>query len=72
MKLDPSTLASQLSQLDGWSYDEARGGLIAREYQFADFAQATAKLYSNPMLPYSKLPYSQRMVAASDWISLAK
>ncbi len=33
---------------------------------FADFAQATAKLYSNPMLPYSKLPYSQRMVAAFD------
>ncbi|MDR2327772.1 MAG: polyhydroxyalkanoate depolymerase [Acidovorax sp.] len=30
---------------------------------FADFARATAKLYSNPMLPLSKLPYSQRMVA---------
>ena len=33
---------------------------------FADFAQATAKFYSNPLLPFSKLPLAQRMVAAFD------
>ncbi len=30
---------------------------------FADFAQATAKLYSNPLLPLSKSFTTQRTVA---------
>ena len=33
---------------------------------FADFAQATAKLYSNPLLPLSKSFATQRTVAAFD------
>ena len=33
---------------------------------FADFAQATAKLYSNPLLPLSKSFTTQRTVAAFD------
>lgn len=33
---------------------------------FADFAQATAKLYSNPLLPLSQAPFSQRVVAGFD------
>jgi poly(3-hydroxybutyrate) depolymerase len=30
---------------------------------FADFAQAAAKLYSNPMLPMAQSPMSQRVSA---------
>ena len=33
---------------------------------FADFAQATAKFYSNPLLPFAQLPFAQRMAAAYD------
>ena len=33
---------------------------------FADFAQATAKLYSNPLLPLSQSPFSQRITAGFD------
>ncbi|MBQ0132335.1 MAG: polyhydroxyalkanoate depolymerase, partial [Comamonas sp.] len=33
---------------------------------FADFAQATAKLYSNPLLPMAQSPLSQRIVAGFD------
>ncbi|MBF6630906.1 MAG: polyhydroxyalkanoate depolymerase [Comamonas sp.] len=33
---------------------------------FADFAQATAKLYSNPLLPLAQSPLSQRIVAGFD------
>ena len=33
---------------------------------FADFAQATAKFYSNPLLPFAQLPFSQRMAAGFD------
>ena len=33
---------------------------------FADFAQATAKLYSNPLLPLSQVPFSQRISAGFD------
>lgn len=33
---------------------------------FADFVQATSKLYSNPLLPLSQMPFSQRMVASFD------
>lgn len=33
---------------------------------FADFAQATAKLYSNPLLPLSQSPLSQRVAAGFD------
>lgn len=33
---------------------------------FADFVQATSKLYSNPLLPLSQMPFSQRMVAGFD------
>ena len=33
---------------------------------FADFAQATAKLYNNPMLPFAQAPFSQRIAAGYD------
>ena len=33
---------------------------------FADFAQATAKLCSNPLLPLSQAPFSQRITAGFD------
>ena len=35
---------------------------------FADFAQATAKLYSNPMSPFSKTSLGQRVSAGYDLI----
>jgi len=40
MKLTPEELAAQLPSLAGWAHAEARGGLIAKEFQFADFVQA--------------------------------
>jgi poly(3-hydroxybutyrate) depolymerase len=33
---------------------------------FADFAQATSKLYSNPLSPFAQAPFSQRVSAAYD------
>lgn len=39
-KLDPQTLAAQLMQLPDWRFDPERGGLIRREFVFADFAEA--------------------------------
>ena len=33
---------------------------------FADFAQATSKLYTNPLLPFSQNPFSQRISAGFD------
>ena len=35
---------------------------------FADFAQATAKLYSNPISPFSKTSLGQRVSAGYDLI----
>ena len=40
MKLTPEELAAQLPSLAGWTHAEARGGLITKEFQFADFVQA--------------------------------
>ncbi len=40
MKLTPEELAAQLPSLQGWTHSDARGGLIAKEFQFADFVQA--------------------------------
>ncbi|MDZ7865465.1 4a-hydroxytetrahydrobiopterin dehydratase [Acidovorax sp.] len=40
MKLTPEELATQLPSLTGWTHAEARGGLITKEFQFADFVQA--------------------------------
>ena len=40
MKLTPEELAAQLPSLTGWTHAEARGGLITKEFQFADFVQA--------------------------------
>ena len=39
-KLDPQTLAEQLAQLTYWRYDADRGGLIQRDFVFADFSEA--------------------------------
>ena len=39
-KLDPQTLAEQLAQLTHWRYDADRGGLIQRDFVFADFSEA--------------------------------
>lgn len=33
---------------------------------FADFAQASAKLYTNPLLPLAQIPFSQRIAAGFD------
>ena len=40
MKLSAGELAAQLPSLDGWTHADARGGLIAKEFQFQDFVQA--------------------------------
>ncbi|MEZ5605554.1 MAG: 4a-hydroxytetrahydrobiopterin dehydratase [Burkholderiaceae bacterium] len=40
MKLTPTQLTPLLPTLPDWRFDTARGGLIAREYKFHDFAQA--------------------------------
>ena len=40
MKLTPSQLTPLLPTLPHWHFDAARGGLIAREFKFHDFAQA--------------------------------
>ncbi len=40
MKLSAGELAAQLPSLHGWTHADARGGLIAKEFQFADFVQA--------------------------------
>ena len=39
-RLDPQTLAAQLVQLPVWRFDPERGGLIRREFVFADFSEA--------------------------------
>ncbi len=40
MKLTESQLTTVLPSLPDWRFDTARGGLIAREFTFRDFAQA--------------------------------
>lgn len=40
MRLAPDALASELAALPRWTFDPARGGLIAREFRFDGFAQA--------------------------------
>lgn len=39
-KLDGQTLAVQLAQHPDWRFDAARGGLMTREFVFADFTEA--------------------------------
>ena len=39
-KLDSQRLAAQLVQRPGWCFDADRGGLITREFVFADFTEA--------------------------------
>ena len=40
MKLTSTQLTPLLASLQDWRFDAARGGLIAREFTFHDFAQA--------------------------------
>ena len=40
MKLTPDQLTPLLPSLPAWRFDAERGGLIAREFKFHDFAQA--------------------------------
>lgn len=40
LKLDAQQLRAQLAGLPGWTQGAERGGLISREYRFADFTQA--------------------------------
>lgn len=40
MKLTPTDARALLQTLPDWRFDAARGGLIAREFVFQDFAQA--------------------------------
>lgn len=40
MKLTSTQLTPLLQTLPDWRFDAKRGGLIAREYKFHDFAQA--------------------------------
>lgn len=39
-KLDACAVQTHLARLSAWSFREERGGLLSREYVFADFAQA--------------------------------
>jgi 4a-hydroxytetrahydrobiopterin dehydratase len=39
-RLDEAQLRTQLSNLPDWSHRAERGGLIARDFRFADFNQA--------------------------------
>ena len=40
MRLDTQQINDQLLQTPAWSLQDQRGGMIRREYRFADFAQA--------------------------------
>lgn len=40
LKLDEEQLRAQLATLPDWTHRAERGGLITREFRFADFAQA--------------------------------
>ena len=40
MKLTSTEASALLQALPAWRFDAARGGLIAREFKFQDFAQA--------------------------------
>lgn len=40
MKLTPQEVQQALAQLPAWTYGSERGGTLAREFRFADFAQA--------------------------------
>jgi 4a-hydroxytetrahydrobiopterin dehydratase len=39
-RIDAATAGELLATLPGWRYSAERGGLIARDYVFADFAEA--------------------------------
>ena len=41
-KLEPAQATQLLATLHNWQYDDARGGMICRQFVFADFAQAFA------------------------------
>lgn len=41
-RLEPRQAQALVAGLDNWRYDDARGGLITRQFVFADFAQAFA------------------------------
>lgn len=41
-KLELAQAKELLATLHDWRYDEARGGMISRQFLFADFAQAFA------------------------------
>ncbi|EYC52447.1 pterin-4-alpha-carbinolamine dehydratase [Hylemonella gracilis str. Niagara R] len=40
LKLDAAQVREQLATLSEWTHSAERGGLIAREFRFADFTQA--------------------------------
>jgi 4a-hydroxytetrahydrobiopterin dehydratase len=39
-RIDSAALPQQLATVAQWRYDEARGGTISREFEFADFVHA--------------------------------
>jgi 4a-hydroxytetrahydrobiopterin dehydratase len=39
-RIDGAALPQQLASVAHWRYDEARGGTITREFEFADFVRA--------------------------------
>lgn len=39
-RLSPDDLQKNLRALPDWTYDGDRGGMISRQYRFADFVQA--------------------------------
>lgn len=41
-KLEPAQAEQLLAMLNNWRYDDTRGGMITRQFVFADFAQAFA------------------------------
>lgn len=41
-KLEPAQAKQLLAALHNWRHDDARGGMISRQFMFADFAQAFA------------------------------
>ena len=48
--IDSQTLAEQLAQRPDWRFDADRGGLITREFVFADFTEAFSFMTQVAML----------------------
>lgn len=63
MKLTPEQVAARLPALTGWIHDGERGGVLIREFQFADFSQAFGFMAR-------VAPHSERMNHHPEWFNV--